>query len=254
MASTERLAAEFSVGHVLSQSFGLLFTRLHRYALLALVLNLPDLAGNLYLQPKMLALAKGGPVQPGQLGNYFSLLGGSFLVAVLVTSLGQAVLIHGAWHELRRQPVGLGAMLSRGFARWLVLIAFSLVLYVLVFVGALFLLFPALIIMVMGFVGATVCVIESGGPFHGLTRSIDLTEGHRWKVFVLLLLLLLVTVGGALILQAMLGRATTPSLLVQFVWQALAIALTAIVTAATYLDLRIAKEGGEIDRLAAVFD
>jgi len=242
------------IGHVFSQTFRLFFARFHRYALLAAALNLPDLALNFYIQPALLEMSRNGPVPSGQLGRYFALIGVSLLVTIVVSTYCQAVLCFGAWHELRGRSIGFRAMLGRGLSRWLVAIAFTLVLYALVVIGAVFLVFPAIIFMVMTFVGLPACVIEHGGPFRGLTRSIDLTEGYRWKVFVILLAVLVATVGGAFAAQTLLGRATVAFLIVQFIWQSLAIALGAILSVATYLNLRIAKEGGDIERFAAVFD
>lgn len=237
-----------------SEAIRLWLRRFHRYAGLGTLLNLPILIGDFYLHPAMLGMLQGGTVAATFLRPYFTLLGGWLLIAVLASTLFQTVLIHGAWHELRGERVGVGAMLSRGLARWPAAMGFTVLLYILLCIGAVMLVFPAVVFLVMAFVALPACVVERAGPFRSLSRSIDLTEGYRWKVLVILLATLVVTIGGAFAIERLLGQISTASLLVRFVWQSLALSLDAVLSAATYLDLRIAKEGGEVERLAAVFD
>jgi hypothetical protein len=247
---------EFRLGRVLSQSFRLFFTRFHRYALVAIGLSLPQLAANLYLQPMMRGLGGAGVVEPRQLARDFGLIGTSALIALVVHGLCQTVLIEGAWHEMRRHNIGLGTMLKRGLVRWPIAVVLLLLLYVLITIGAVFFVFPGIVFMTMAFVALPASVIERMGPFRSLTRSIDLTEGYRWGIFGIFLLILVPVLAGSVALQYLLMPRVdlAVSLVIGFIWQAIATAFGAILSVSAYLALRVAKEGGEIDRMAGVFD
>jgi hypothetical protein len=89
-----------------------------------------------------------------------------------------------------------------------------------------------------------------------MRRSAQLTEGHRWKVFGAIVLLYfgagiaaqVVTASLTVIGGAMLGLVAT------LICGAVSAAFMAIVVVVTYYELRVAKEGVDIDQIAAVFD
>jgi len=89
-----------------------------------------------------------------------------------------------------------------------------------------------------------------------LKRSAALTKGHRWKVFGLLALLSIVSI----IVSQLVELALAPfgnivlSMLGTLIWSALWGAYYAIAVVVTYHDLRVAKEGIDIEQIAAVFD
>jgi len=256
MTLAAQTKAEFSPGRVLSQSFRLFFARFHRYALVAIGLSLPQLAANLYFRPMIQSVVRNGAAEPRELGRYFILIAVSALIALVVYGLCHAVLIDGAWHELRGHGVNLGTMLRRGLSRAPVAIVLLLLLYVLITIGALLLVFPGIVFMTMASVALPALVIERTGPFRSLTRSIDLTEGYRWKIFGMFLLVIVPVLAGGWVVQFLLTARVDPaaSLVVGFLWQAIGTAFGAILSVSAYLALRVAKEGGEIDRMAAVFD
>jgi hypothetical protein len=108
----------------------------------------------------------------------------------------------------------------------------------------------------MWFVATPVCVVEKLGPLGSMGRSSRLTKGHRWKIFGLFLLLIIISVvvsqSVAVILVAIGG--VTLALLGAIAWGGVWGAFYAISVVVTYHDLRAAKEGTDIDQIAAVFD
>jgi uncharacterized membrane protein len=112
------------------------------------------------------------------------------------------------------------------------------------------------ILAVMWFVSTPACVVEQLGPLASMARSSELTKGHRWKIFGMLLLVLI----GAAIIGGVIGAAlglTGSSTLVTLgtlVWTGIWGALYAIFVVVTYHDLRVAKEGTDVHQIAAVFD
>ena len=141
---------------------------------------------------------------------------------------------------------------------------------VLVFLASLLFVIPGMIVYMMWFVATPVCVVEQLGPFRSMGRSRELTKGHRWKLFGLMLLILIpaLIVGaivGAVMVAATGGflaavatmnttMATTLGQIVNLIWSAIWTAFYAIVIVVTYHDLRVAKEGIDTDQIAAVFD
>jgi hypothetical protein len=99
-------------------------------------------------------------------------------------------------------------------------------------------------------------VVERLGPIESMTRSAELTKGHRWKVLGLLLLLGLAVMVGSFILGAilLLWSGTTASTIGILVLQALFGAYESIIVAVLYSDLRMARDGIDLEQVAAVFD
>jgi len=104
-------------------------------------------------------------------------------------------------------------------------------------------------------VAVPACVVERLGPFRSLGRSRALTKGYRWRIFGIWLVLALVSGIGSNILGLILAPAGTAiTVLVSMVWQASMTAYQAISAAVIYHDLRVAKEGVDIEHIASVFD
>ena len=88
-----------------------------------------------------------------------------------------------------------------------------------------------------------------------LGRSRELTKGHRWKIFGILLVLLAISwvlILPVTLLSLSLGLVTGQILMV--LAQSLSAVLMAVAPAVAYYHLRRAKEGVEIEQIAAVFD
>jgi hypothetical protein len=118
---------------------------------------------------------------------------------------------------------------------------------------------PIVVIVTVCFVTTPACVVEERGPFGSMGRSAQLTSGHRWRIFGLELLL----VGLLLISSIFIGlldwelRAVAGPLLgatTGLLWNAVWVALYAVMVAVAYHDLRVAKEGIDIEQIASVFD
>jgi hypothetical protein len=130
--------------------------------------------------------------------------------------------------------------------------------------GSFLLLFPGLMLLVRYYVAAPVCVIEQIGPFAGMRRSAELTSGYRWPIFGLLMLYILITLvfGAAFGAVAFAlgvpfgvpGGIGVTILIAQDILNAFVIAFGFVLAAVIYRDLRIAKEGIDTGRVAAVFD
>jgi hypothetical protein len=229
---------DFRVGRVLSRSFAILLRKLPQFVGLSAIAVLPNLV--------LPFLAAG---RSGLLSGVAGILG--FILPFIV----QAVILYGAFQVMRGLPFRVGASLRIGLARFLPLLGTTICMGLAIGVAALLLIVPGFIVAAMLFVSVPVCVVERLGPFKSMRRSGTLTNGHRWKIFGILLLFIIVgmisTAVLTLILSAVAGVAALVGLLI---WQAVLTAYYAVITVTAYHDLRVAKEGVDIDRIAAVFE
>ena len=90
-------------------------------------------------------------------------------------------------------------------------------------------------------------------------RSAQLTKGHRWRIFGLELLLVgLLVIASILIglLNWALSTIGGPLLgaISGLLWNTVWVAYYAVMVAVAYYDLRVCKEGIDIEQIAAVFD
>jgi uncharacterized membrane protein len=156
---------------------------------------------------------------------------------------------------MRGRPVRLAESLNVVLRRFLPLVGFGLVAIFLIWLGLTLLIIPGLILYTMWFVGLQACVVERLGPWTSLRRSRELTKGHRWKLFGLALLLIITSL-GSLLLEFELTVVAGPmvGLVGKLIWKGIWVAFASVVVAVTYQDLRVIKEGIDIEQIAVVFD
>jgi hypothetical protein len=238
--------SDFRVGSVLTRTAKILSQHFLIFFLIALVANLPSL----------LLGYGGGSVGASPTGQNAVLLIVGGVLSFVLSMISQAVMVHAAFQAMRMRPVSLGESMKVGLSRVFAVILLALLMGILGGLAALLLIVPALIVMTMWFVSTPACVVERTGPWTSMKRSAALTKGHRWKVFGLLLLLILVSliVAGLLQLVLMQVGSTILVLLGTLLWGALWTAFYSIAVVTTYHDLRVAKEGIDIEQIAAVFD
>ena len=119
--------------------------------------------------------------------------------------------------------------------------------------AALLFVVPGIIVACMLYVAVPVCVIEKAGVFESLNRSGELTRGYRWQIFALWALVTVIAGIAQIVLSWFVG-VTLWGKLLTFGWQVFAAAFGAVLVAVIYHDLRVTKEGIDIDSLANVFD
>jgi uncharacterized membrane protein len=125
----------------------------------------------------------------------------------------------------------------------------------LISVGAVLLVVPGLMLACRYYVAMPACITENEGVFASMARSAGLTKGYRWQIFGVFLLVTVTTVLGGMVIGFV--AANFGPIVLQIastVWQVLAGAFGAVVAAIVYYNLRVVKEGVDIDRIAQVFD
>jgi hypothetical protein len=233
--------APFRVGVVLSKTFNLLFGQFGKFVLLTLVPMIPLLA--------LAFIALGRPtVTPGigALGAITAILTG------FLSIVAQATTLYGAFQAMRGQPFTIGRSLQIGLGRAVPVIGVAVLVGFAVVLAGLLLLVPGLIVWCMYYVAVPVCVIERPGVMASTSRSATLTKGYRWSIFGLLLLVSVIALVVSLVLTRLGGGIV--GVLLHFGWQIVSTAFGAVLVTVVYHDLRVAKEGIDIESLANVFD
>ena len=170
--------------------------------------------------------------------------------------LGQAVVVHGAFQDMRHRPVDFTESLKVGLSRFFPVLGLAILVMLGMWLGFMLLIIPGLILMVRWYIAAPACVVERIGPRASMKRSAELTKGHRWKVFGAIILLYM---GAGIATQVVTTSFTTMGgpmlgLAGSLIAQSITGAFVAIFVVVTYYELRVAKEGVDIDQIASVFD
>jgi hypothetical protein len=240
--------SDFRIGPVLTRSATILSRHFLIFFLIGVIANLPSVL-----------LGQGGeslatsPTATSQ-GAVLLIIGG--LLSFVLSMISQAVMVHASFQAMRMRPVNLGESLKVGLSRVVPVFLLAILMGLLGGLAFLLLIVPGLIVMTMWFVSTPACVVERTGPWTSMKRSAALTKGHRWKIFGLLLLLVLLSLIVAGLMQVVLMQvgSTILVLLGTLLWGALWTAYYSIAVVMTYHDLRVAKEGIDIEQIASVFD
>jgi hypothetical protein len=174
---------------------------------------------------------------------------------LLLATIGQTVILYGAFRKLRGQPVDIGETLQRGLTRFLPLVGLAFLYSLGIMLGLLLLVVPGIILMVMWAVVVPACVVEGLSPTASMSRSSKLTKGHRWKIFgVMLLLLVLNFIASGMLALVLAPTGHAVATIGDFVWTAIWTAFWNCLLVMIYHDLRVAKEGIDTEQIAAIFD
>ena len=251
---------ELSLGHVFASAWDLFVANFSKFFLITLVVALP----NLLVDP----MPTPGTAAAGWRGV-------AALVGFVLNMIAQAMILYIAFQYLRGQSASLSDAAQKGLAgffpilgtgilfvlgAWIVPLLLAILLSAVLFFIGVFLA-PIVMIVLAGmltsrwFVAIPACVLERLGPIASLGRSAALTKGHRWKIFGMLLIVFvtIIAVGAVIGISFFVaGRivGSLVNLVVVAVWAAYFNSMWVML----YHDLRVAKEGVDVDQIAAVFD
>src|SRR5262245_24503224 len=251
VAAAHFAEGDFRVGSVISRAVSLLSRHFLTFFIVAVIAYLPILLLGMLARTQ----ATTDPTDLAQALNALA-WGVIGLVSLIVFStLGEAVIMHAAFQDMRQRPVRLAESLNVVLRRFLPIVGLGFVTTFLMWLGLTLLIIPGFILYTMWFVGLPACVVERLGPWTSLRRSRELTKGHRWKLFGLALLLIITSL-GSLLLEFELTVVAGPmvGLIGKLIWKGVWVAFASVVVAVTYQDLRVIKEGIDIEQIAVVLD
>jgi hypothetical protein len=269
------------IGRVMSRLAGMIARNLVLFGSLALLLvGLPGAVlaiAQVSMMSDMFNL-QGAAAPEAAFANLFSPLRiGLGVAAALIGIIGNAALqgavIHGSVSDLSGKRATFGECLSTGLRFFWPLFCIGLIVAICCFFGYLVFVVPGVLLGLAWCMAAPAEVIERTGIFASLSRSADLTRNHRAAIFGLIIIFFASVFVVQLVINAVdtIGfgvsggmNFTGPSAGMSTffaVQSAVAVILQVVISslasaglAATYFELRQAKEGVGVDQLAAVFD
>ena len=195
----------------------------------------------------------------------------SYVLLLVIVSVHLTAMFRAGEETLAGGNPRLGEVLGQSLGRVPRVLAVTLLLAVMAFVGFLLLIVPGIIVLIRFSAAMQVAAIEDMGVFGSFRRSVHLTRGSRWRIFLAMLvaivgifgveLLIGIVFGGIAGVTGALGGlgsgAITPAIgLVGVFLVLLLLAFTmylACVYASHYVELRRIREGGVTARLGDVF-
>jgi hypothetical protein len=255
-SGTLETGSGFSLGNVIERSFGILGRNLVPFLVLSGIAAIPYIWYFWSIDAAQFAEPGTALAPAARARLVFESFGISSLIGFVLSALIKAVILFGAFQDMRGQKFQIGASLQKGLARFVPILGLLIVEGAGVILGFILLIVPGLILQIMWFVALPACVVEKTGPIASLGRSAALTKGSRWKIFGTVLLIgIVVGILNAVVSGVLTATHIRIALVIgQYAFQTVSIAFTAIVGVVIYHDLRVAKEGIDTDRIAAVFD
>lgn len=176
-------------------------------------------------------------------------------LAMATQSFTDGVVTYGVVQELRGRTFSVADSIRVVVRRFLPLLSVTFGTTLVIGFGLMLLAVPGLVFWCIFFVALPVCVTERTGCLESMSRSGFLTRGYRWQVFGTLVLLIVVDVvcrePARLVLERVGPRGEDIGL---EALRAVVGAFGGVVTGVFYYQLRVAKEGVDIERIASVFD
>jgi hypothetical protein len=185
--------------------------------------------------------------------------GWGYLGTMLLFLVEVGAITHGVIHHLAGKKVSLGAMLGAGLRRAVPLLVVGVLCYLVVGLGTVLLIVPGVYLACALAVAIPAVVVERPGMIGAMKRSLALTKGKRFSVFVVFVVVFLVAMGVAMFASfalPMLTASFAPMLgtIVGAIVNLVFGTLFWVAPGVVYHDLRVAKEGIATAQLAAVFE
>jgi len=242
MAVSAQGRGDFRVGDVFSKSFEIFGRHFFAFLILALLSNILVFLYLFGLMQGMIGGARSAPAIAG-------------VLALIGSLIANGAIIYGVVQKLRNQDFSVGRSLEIGLRSLVPILGVSIVFGLAATLGLVLLIVPGLIVICMFYVAVPACVVERPGVFASLSRSSFLTKGHRWQIFGILVVLILANAVVEYVAGLVLARAGLYVVVFgPLVLSTVVSAFGAVVNGVIYYQLRVAKEGVDIETIARVFD
>jgi hypothetical protein len=244
-------AGTFRLADVFSKSFAVYGRRFVPFIVLTIIASIP-----IYL----LIFLVGTPtrIATADPADLAASMGPAVILAlanVVTKSLASGAVMYGVVQELRGRAFSVGDSLQIALRRFLPIVGIAICTSIVVMLGTILLIVPGLMLLCMFYVSTPVCVAEQTGVFTSMSRSRFLTKGHRWQVFGMILV---IGVGafalGAIVGVSLAWAGPTIAQIANSAVSAIVDAFGGVLMGVLYYQLRVAKEGIDINKIAGVFD
>jgi hypothetical protein len=233
----------FTVGEVLSETFSIFFSG--PVPLLVTAVVLVPLAG--------ISLAATSVLEGNQEMAWLVVLLGLFQGLVL-GPISTGAVTYTVFQRMRGRNTEVGESLRVGLSQLGAVLGVAILQGLATAAGVLLCIIPGIMFAVMYSVAVPVAIEEKPGIGQSMSRSADLTDGHRWDVFFVLAALGLLgfALGAAAGALGLLNKAV--EVVATLIIQVLSTGLSATAYTVMYYRLRSVKESLDVDQIASVFD
>ena len=238
-------AGTFRLADVFSKAFAIYRRRFAPFITLTIIASIPNFLVLFTIVPLM-----------G--GKDFATSGASMglvLADGVTQMLSTGAVMHGVVQELRGRAFSAADSIRTVLRRFLPVLGLAICLILAVDLGMALLIIPGIIVNCVFAVSMPACIAERAGVFASMSRSRNLTKGHRWQTFGLVLV---VMVGGyalGMISSTVFAPIGQTGILISYAAVRVIISsFNGVLASVCYYELRVAKEGVDIDKLASVFD
>lgn len=258
------MQGNFRVGDVLGRSFDVLSQKFWTFYVLAIAFACPSTIIDLWFVPS-------GPTDSS------SVIFGSGLarlVEYLLMYILTAVLVFGTIRQLRGGAARMDEMLLGGLACFPLVLGVTILMTLFIGLPLVLINLPAIAspyllmltipvslavfayLTVLMWVAVPAAVVERAGVVASLVRSAKLTAGYRPAILGIILLLYGLLLMAGLVAGVLLELIGNPTLTAigELLLLGAFYTCAAVISAVSYHDLRIAKEGDSVSGIAAVFD
>jgi hypothetical protein len=239
------MAGTFRLADVFGKAVAIYGRRFVPFIILTVIASIPD-----YIALWAIGIPSGRPDAsfiPGRIAVN--------LVEFATRSLASGAVIYGVVQDLRGRTFSVADSIQIALGRFLPMLGVAICTTLAIAVGSALLVVPGIILACMYYVAMPVCVAERVGVFASMSRSSFLTKGYRWQVFGTFVLILV----GGIVLGAILGMVfvLTGRVGLLISTQALGAIISSfngVLVSVFYYELRVDREGIDIDKIASVFD
>ncbi|WP_300377706.1 hypothetical protein [Henriciella sp.] len=243
------------IGYVFTKTFSITGQRLKDLVILAVIIvGVPSLVLGLISSQIMAEAVSEGTIPQFSLGFWLV-----SIIAGLLPLILQAAVVHTTVETMSGREPDFNSSLSVALRLFLPLIGLSILMSLGIFIGFMLLIVPGLILITLWAVAVPAFVTERTGIIRAFGRSMELTEGQRWRIFALIVIawiamfivgLFIAALGGA-------GYQGMPSsfwdVFLNSIVSTAAGVLSSVGVSVLYVHLRDLKEGTTLETIGDVF-
>jgi hypothetical protein len=169
----------------------------------------------------------------------------SIILVVVLSTLSQAVVLYGAFQDMRGRRVDLKESMQVGLRRFFPILGLAFCMALLGGLGFVLLIVPGLFLLTIWAVGVPAIVVERAGVIEAFGRSHQLVRGHGWTVFGAIVVAFLILWGlgfAAIVIGAAIGDAAG-AIILAIIVNILAAPFAALISSVLFFELRGLESG-----------
>jgi len=185
------------------------------------------------------------PNDPGLIGLFVALMAAQAIYAIFFMPFFMTAVTYAIGMRFLGEPVTTPGVLRFSLRYYIFVLIMGIIYFFLLYLGFLFFIIPGVFVAIGFFVCLPVMLFEGTGPVEALRRSWNLVGGERGIVFALFFVLMPISMAATP--WILLIPSGTAAAIINAVWGAVYLALTAILPTVYYFHARCRKEHLELD-------